>query len=260
MKRTVCLIVLALMILSLACPVYAARNHFVPSIGEKPGPIIGDAEIKPGKPDDDKPGDKPGDKPDDKPGEGQPGDKPQDDHHKVGNCLIVTSVPQAVEKTTDIYQESRDTLIQIYEELQDGSMELPLDDDYVIRELIDISFQITPCVGENHFHKEELEKEDTTVVVTFDLGLKPDAEIVVLSWQDGEWVEVLCEINRHDGSVICTFENEGPVVFCVDPDSIIDPPKTGDHMGAGLLLWCLLLVVSLAAMACLLKFRRRILR
>ena len=254
MKRIVCLIVVVLTLWSLACPVYAARNNFVPSIGEKPGPEIGDAVINPGKPDGDKPGEKPGDKPGEEPG-GEPGH----DHHKVGNCLVVTSVPQAEKKTTDIEQEARDTLIDIYDQLKTGEMELPLDNDYVIRELVDISFQLTPCVGENHFHREELEKEDTSVTVIFRLGLKPDAEVVVLSWQDGEWIEVECEINREDGSVICTFENEGPVIFCVDPESAVEPPKTGDTMGAGLLLWIAVLIVSVVSALVLLRYRKRIL-
>ena len=46
----------------------------------------------------------------------------------MDQCVIVTTVEQAKKKETDISQEDRDLLQEIYEKLVDGSMTLPVGD------------------------------------------------------------------------------------------------------------------------------------
>lgn len=58
----------------LACPVFATNDTFVPSISYKDGPDVDKAVL---------------------------------DGGSVADCLVITSVRQATEKTTDIYQEER---------------------------------------------------------------------------------------------------------------------------------------------------------
>ena len=163
---------------------------------------------------------------------------------------------EAEEKTTDIYQEDRDLLLEVYEELTDGSMQLPLEnDEYVIRELVDVSFT-TEC-DEAHDHKEELAEEGTTIEITFDLGVDPDEEVIVMAYIDGQWVPVECE-NNGDGTVTCVFEDICPVVFCVK--NTTPPAQTGDEAGRQLILWIVLMAVSFAAIVILVVGRRKFVR
>ncbi len=185
MKRVLCLLSALLLCLSLAVPGLAAEDPFVPSIGYKDGPdileVIGD-------------------------GEG------------LGGCLIVTSIRQAKEKLTDITQEERDLLLEVYVKLAGGEMRLPLETDYVIRELVDVSWAKSACRDVPHGHKEWLDMEDTFVHVKFDLGVAPDEEIIVMTYIDEKWEPIEKVTNNGDGTLTCEFENICPVVFCVPRD------------------------------------------
>ena len=127
MRKVICLIAVLLMCLTLVLPAAAAGDTFVPSISYKDGPEI--TEAKQG-------------------------------HEDVGGCVVVTSLKEAKEKTTDIGQDDRDLLWDVYNKLSDGTMELELDSKkYVVRELVDISFKEQACVLVPHGHEEVLKKE-----------------------------------------------------------------------------------------------------
>lgn len=228
MRRITCLICALALCLTLAVPVFAASGTFVPSITYKDGPEVRDA-VQNGE--------------------------------DVSGCIVVTSIKAAEEKSTDIYQEDRDLLLEIYEELEAGSMVLPLEDkDYVVRELVDISFVKTDCVEVPHGHKEWLAKEDTTITIRLDLGVKQNTDVVVLVYLDGEWVPAEKVVNNGDGTLTCEFEDICPVAFCVDAGAEQEPPKTGDAMADSLWLWVTVLTVSLLAMVILLLNRKRFIR
>ena len=218
MRRIVCLTVAVLLCVAVVCPVFAAEDTFVPSITYKDGPDIDDAVLG---------------------GEDAGG--------KVDQCIVVTSIIEAEEKTTDIPQESRDLLIEVYEKLSDGTVKLPLEGDYVIRELVDLSFKQSTCIEDDHIHEEELNKEGVTVTVTFDLGVSADTEVVVMSFHDGKWDHVESVVNNGDGTVTCVHEHFCPVAFLVKAEKADEPSKTGDTVGQGLLLWTILMAASLAA-------------
>ena len=225
MRRIVCLILALMVCVSLACPALAATGTFVPSISYKDGPDIEEVIL---------------------------------DGENVGGCLVVSSITDAKNKTTDIGQEDRDLLLEVYEKLDDGSMKLPLENDkYVIRELVDVSFRKTACVDAEHSHKEWLEQDNTTITVKFDLGVAKTTEVVVMTYVDGQWAAIESVENNGDGTVTCVFEDICPVAFCVEADAEDTPPKTGDTIGRSLILWVVLMAVSLAAIVILVVRRRK---
>ena len=222
MKKVMCLLLALSLCMAFACPAMASESVFVPSISYKDGPEIEEAEM---------------------------------DGEDVGDCLIVTTITEAKEQTTDIYQEDRDLLLEVYEELASGEMELPLEEDYVVRELVDVSWQKTTCVEEEHGHKEWLQEEDTTVTVTFDLGVSADEDVTVLVYIDGEWVEAVSVINNGDGTVTVVFEDLCPVAFCVERR--YEPPKTGDVVADKLHLFAILLAASAAGLVGMMVWRKK---
>lgn len=227
MRRVICLIAVLAMCAALACPVAAATDTFVPSISYKDSPEIVDAEMN---------------------------------EEDVTGCLVVSSIKECEDKTTDIYQEDRDLLLEVYEKLSDGSMELPLEDDYVIRELVDVSFLKTDCVEVPHGHKEWLAEGNTDITVQFDLGVKKTTEVIVMVYIGGEWIRVEDVVNNGDGTITCVFDDICPVAFCVEDGAEIEPPKTGDAAGRSLILWAVLMVASMGGVVVLLAGRRRFAR
>lgn len=173
----------------------------------------------------------------------------------VGDCLVITTITEAKEKTTDIYQEDRDLLLEVYEELDNGEMELPLDEDYVVRELVDVSWKKGTCVEPEHGHKEWLQEEDTTLTVTFDLGVGPQEEVIVLVYIDGEWVEAVSVINNGDGTVTVVFEDICPVAFCVEKRYA--PPQTGDETGNQLYFFAALMGAAILGLVGLVIWRKK---
>lgn len=227
MKRLFSLLAAALMMVLLAVPAFAA-NEFVPSIGYKDGPEIDEAEMN------------------------------QED---VTACLVVTSLLQAQDKKTDISQEDRDLLLEVYEKLKANKMELPLEsEDLVIRELIDVSWREEDCQEPGHPHKEWLQQENTALTVTFKTNIPSDVEVVVLVYVNSEWVRVESVTQNSDNTLTCVFEDICPVAICVPSDANEPPAVTGDDMGRMLWLWVLLLVCSVIALTTLFLSRRKFLR
>lgn len=222
MRKIMSLIVALLLFVGLVCPVLAAESVFVPSISYKDGPEIEDA---------------------------------QQNGEDVTDCLVVTTITGAREKTTDIYQEDRDLLLDVYKKLDNGSMKLPVEEEYVIRELVDVSWKKTSCVEAEHGHKQWLSQENTTVSVTFDLGVNKSTEVVVMVYLDGKWVAAESVVNNGDGTVTVVFEDICPVAFCVKRSTQVQPPKTGDPAAQNLPVYLVALVVSAVALVALLIWR-----
>lgn len=228
MRKGLCLMMALVLSLTMACTVFAETGTFVPSISYKDGPDVVDADMN---------------------------------DEDVTECIVVTSLKEAKEKTTDIYQEDRDLLWEVYEKLSDNSMELPIEDkDYVVRELVDVSFRKTDCVEVPHNHKQWLAQDDTTITIVFDLGVKKNVVVEVFAYLNEQWVPVVSTVNNGDGTVAVEFEDICPVAFCVEADSAVEPPYTGDTIGADLTVWFVLFAVSIGAIVILLVNRRRFLR
>lgn len=218
MRRTIYLLITLLLCMSIAIPAFAAEGTFVPSITYKDGPDVTSAQM---------------------------------DGDDVGGCLIVTTIKEAEEKSTDITQEERDTLLKVYEDLKAGEIKLPTDENYVIRELIDLSFKYENCRElEDHHRKDlQLKKEGVTLTVDFDLGVAKNDVVSVFVYIDGEWLPIESVVNNGDGTVTCVFEDICPVAFVVKQGETVVPPKTGDTQNIG--LWAGLMVVSAVGLVAL---------
>lgn len=204
-----------------ACVLPVAAEEFVPSISYKDHPdIVGDPEIK---------------------------DDAQEDVDNV--TLIVTPVADALDVPEGDRDEAETTLIDVYEQLKDGDMKLPVpdaeDDDkyYVVRDLFDISV----------VDDEGNDVDVSTVKVTFDLGLKEGAEVVVMVY-DGEWKIVDGVVYNNNGSVTVVFDTLGPVAFCIENEG---SSTTGDKMAQELGIWVTMMAVSACAIIVLIATRRR---
>lgn len=225
MKKGMVVIALLAICLSLICPAFAAEDDFVPSISYKDGPEVNDAEM---------------------------------DEEKTDGCIVITSLKGAEEKTTDISQEKRDHLLDVYDKLVAGEMTSPSPENYIVRELVDISWAQLDCIEQDHPHEDELKQEGVVVKVSFDLGVKAEDELLVFALHNGQWdpVEVL-EVDAN-GDATCLFKHFCPVAFCVKDGRITDP--TGDIAAGSLMLWAVLLAVSAAAVVVMSFNRHRFVR
>lgn len=231
MKRIIFLIVaMTLCISMLASAVFA--EEFVPSIGDKDHPEIvpvgGDVigQIV-----------------------GSDGSVVSD---VESGCLVITPVSEA-NTSADIPADARDTLLDVYEQLSNGSMSLPYDssvnaDDMVIRDLFDLSFLCT--------EHPELLNNGGTLKITFDLGVSAADTVIAMVYVGGQWIEVELT-NNGDGTVTCYFSQICPVVFSVKQTEA--PPQTGDANGSDLLMWGGLMAVSAVALVvCVIFYRKKI--
>ncbi len=221
MRKIVCLVSALVLLVSLGISALAATD-FVPSITYKDGPKIEFAWL---------------------------------DDEDVSNCLVVSSIKQATDKTTDITQEERDHLLNVYAKLKDGSMKLPVEDDYVIRELVDVNFKYEACRQQTDIHHDklkELNETDKMLTVNFDMGINADADVIVMFESEGKWNEAEKVVNNGDGTLTCKFGHLCPVVFAVkESQSGPVPPQTGDTSGKYLPLWIGTLALSGVALVTL---------
>lgn len=258
MKKLICILAALLLLAGIASPAYASGSVFVPSVTYKPTPPVQDAIL-----------DIPEDVLDKLP-EGYleelrqqqqqpeqeteaPSDLPPEEtgvREALKTCVVVTSIQEARDQTTDIFQENRDILLELYEEISHTSLivteeaqpetvpdatqetEAPEamklifhDEEYVIREMVDVSLRRGECVENTHVHEEVLEIDGVTMSVDFDLGVAPDVDVVVLTYRDGKWTQVEKVTNNGDGTITCIFEHFCPVIFCV-PASSVEPEPT----------------------------------
>lgn len=104
--------------------------------------------------------------------------------------------------------EEHELLLDVIAQIEDGSMVLPLEEGFEIRELVSV------CLLDEEL-AEELKEEGVTITVTFDLGVSAEAEVAVFSYVDGEWIEAVSVTNNGDGTVTVEFEDICPVAFAV---------------------------------------------
>jgi hypothetical protein len=129
----------------------------------------------------------------------------------------VTTVEQARDKETDISQDERDLLIDTYEKLEKGDMTLPVAEDHVIRDLVDISFAYDACRrhtahGDKHI---TLQEKNVFLELTLDLDIEANAKLKVLTYIDNVWTEIESVENNGNGTVTCVFDDICPVAFVV---------------------------------------------
>lgn len=231
MKKTVSLLLVALLCCCMTLSVFA--DTFVPSIGYKDNPDV-DGEIE-----------------------------LIDEDDKVvekldSECLEITPVSEAMDTPADQRSDSDKLLVEVYEQLTDGTMKLPFDEsmgDMVIRDLFDASL-ICGDVHTDPSHVDELAKPGVYIRITFDIGVKKDTEVVVMAYVDGVWAPIESVVNNGDGTVTCVFEQICPIAFCVEEQGA-EPPHTGDINGMELVFWGALMLASLAGVVAMLVIPNR---
>lgn len=232
MKRILAILVAAMLCVSCAVPALAAETTFTPSVTNKPAPDI-----------------VPGEDP-----EGDPiigvlyDDEGQIISYVEEPCLVVTPVSEA-DTSTEIPEDARQLLLDIYSKLTNGEMTLPYEkydpdmnsSNMVIRDLFDASFL---CAD----HPELLAEDGYTLELTFDLGVKAGVEVVAMTYVDGEWSPIVSTKNNGDGTVTCVFDAICPIAFSVE--AAAEPPvQTGDV--GNMSLWGLVAVIALVAIVAL---------
>ena len=211
---------------------------FVPSISYKPGPDIMDVRtnIVLGN-----------------------GEAYGDD--KIDECVIVTSLEQARNKATDIHQEDRNLLIELYEKLTNGTMVLPVEKNYVIRDLMDINFLLEKCRElEDHQEKIDcLEEDGVTITIVFKMAVTPNTNLMAVAYDDetGEWEKVPELTINSDGTITLVLEEMSPVAFLTDGNANGITPWTGDAMGNSIGIWVAVMVICAAGIVALIVLRKK---
>lgn len=175
------------------------------------------------------------------------------------DCVVVSSVLDAKNKTTDITQEERDLLLDIYDDLSDGSMVVPVKAGYAIRDLVDVSFKYEACrqVPEHNRKDLQLKEEGVVLIGDFVLGVADNVQVAALTYIDGEWVEVESVEMLGNGIVRCVFEDICPVVFAVKTAGNASNPDTGDAAGNNMMIWVGVMAACAAGLVALVVLRRK---
>ena len=242
MKKFVCAVMVLVLCLSLACPVFAAEDDFVPSISIKEGP-----ELVPVEGDD---------------GKLYLGYIKDQYGNILGlideDCLVITSVGEVM-RSRKIPAAAAEMLLWVYDELVAGTMELPYEkfnknldpDKMVIRELVDATWLCSD-------HPDIVAPAGVHVELTFNLGVGADTEVYVMSYKHDQWNPIVSTVNNDNGTVTCVFEDFCPIAFSVYAGSSTNPPVTGDN--ANMTLWVVLLAVSTLALVAVVVVRRKVAR
>ncbi|MBQ8894609.1 MAG: hypothetical protein IJ043_09435 [Clostridia bacterium] len=246
MKKIVSVLMILVTLFTFSVTAMAADVEFVPSIGNKGAPelvVDGDVIGHVRNPE---------------------GDILSTEHT---DCLIITPVAEA-NTSTEIPEDARDILLQVYEELSKPGTKLSEEcpelkkavaaelgenktaDDLVVRDLFDVTSVCSDL-------DQHLAKEGNVLDLTFKLGLGKDAFVTAMVYVDGAWKPLPKVVNNGDGTVTAYFEALCPVAFLVEADVAGQSPDTGDHSASDLALWIALMAVSLALIVVLVVFARR---
>ena len=219
--------VLMIVLLCTAMVVSASADTFTPSVTNKPAPELVPAIDPDGNP--------------------HPGYIMEEDgkilEYLDEGCLVITPVSKA-ETSNEIPADSKETLLYVYEQLTSGKMTMPYhlhnpnydSDDMVIRDLFDATF----LCGE---HPKMLEPTGVMLVLTFDIGVKADEDVSVMTYKNGAWGNIVKITNNGDGTVTCVFEHLCPIAFSV-PTGNTPPSQTGDTDTFS--VWGIVALVALA--------------
>lgn len=183
-------------------------------------------------------------------------------------CLIISSITEALEGNKDVPQGVKEELIKVYNEFKDGAKISDLCpalteivkekwgedknvDDLVIKDLFDVTDYCEDL-------PEHL-KDGAILDLTFDLGIGNSTFITAMVYVDGKWVPVADCINNGDGTVTVKFDQICPVAFLVPGSGQnvdIVSPTTSD--ASGVIIWSAVMVVALGAIVALVIFRRKV--
>lgn len=236
MKKVICLMVAVLLCIGLTSFAVAADSEFVPSISYKGAPSIEETEDENGDP---------------VIGTITDATGKEIDYLREGD-LLVTPIAEA-NTSTKLPADAKETLLSVYEQLNKGTMELPYGKDVdadkmVIKDLFDVSW----VDGDK---AETVTPTGVTVTITFDIGVAANTDVVVMTYINNVWQEIVSVKNNGDGTITCVFEEFCPVAISVPTPDQGGSSETGDK--SNVTLWAVLLVASAAAVVVLVILRRR---
>ncbi len=225
MKKVVTILVVLLLCISLMAPAFAAGEDFVRSISYKDGPqtvpvttvddnTVVAVLVQQGV---------------------------EEDTHVYDEHLVVTPI-SAVDEATEIPEEVRETLKEVYEELSKGEMKLPFE-KYgehapkapVIRDIFDITLT-------HDDHHDHLSRDDVHIEMTFRLGVEAHVKVYAMSYRNDQWDPAKDVINNGDGTVTVHFDHLCPVVFAVEAEDLHDSQLPEKEKDSNLLLWVIILI------------------
>ncbi len=124
-------------------------------------------------------------------------------------------------------------------------------DDLVVRDFF--------YIDENCDEFQDAFKNGNTIDLTFRVNIPAGTFITAMVYIDGKWVPVENCVNNGDGTVTVTFSQICPVAFLVPGTTMGSDtvsPATSDVSGA--ITWGVVMVASLAAIAFLVIYRRKV--
>ena len=232
MKKIICLLVVLAVCFSLAAPVFAENDEFVPSITYKPSPEIVTVTDDEGKE-----------------AIGMiVNDKGEVLDYVEHGCLQITPIAHVWDPEEEVPQDVEELLTFVYEELNENDMQIPYEKhegldlegkNMVIRDLFDARWACEE-------HRAMVEDKGILFEITFDLGIAADTPIYVMTYDEEAkvWEPVVKTVNNGDGTVTCTFEHLCAVEFSM-PVAAASVPAEAASMP--IWPWILLLVLAVAA-------------
>ena len=251
MKKIISLLTVLLLCMSLVVPVFAADGDFVPSITYKPNPEIVPV---PDAPEADT--------------IGVIRDQDGEILDYVGHdCLLVTPIAHVWDEKIEVPNEVEELLLFVYDSLNEGSMEIPYEKheagldaaNMVIRDLFDARWYCEE-------HRRMVEEEGVTFEITFDLGVVADAQIFVMTYDEGtkEWSPIVNVVNNGDGTVTCTFEHLCAIEFSMPiaavpsaPSENVEPATNATPWFIYLLPWFTLLLLAIIAIVVIIIAKKK---
>lgn len=161
------------------------------------------------------------------------------------DCIVIKSVGD---------QDAPQTLLDIYDALKNGTVEIPYGDDtdWVVRDLFDVSL-----ICDDH---PEMLEEGGQLVITLDLGVSADTKVNAMVYTNGEWRSAVSMVNNGDGTVTITLDVVGVIAISVPASEYVTAPNTGDEAGSSVMVWGVVMVIAVVALVILVVKRRKIVR
>jgi hypothetical protein len=188
------------------------------------------------------------------------GDIPEEMAMVVVEALVVTAVADA-EESKQIPEASQQALLEVYNGLQDGSIQVPFEeldqekaDNLVIRDLFDVSW----TDGDGDAYAELLDGENVSLEMTFVVDVAADAQVYVMVYKNDTWQQIQQVTNNGDGTVTCVFNHLCPVAVIVEADETMEvvdiaeekaePTQSVEASGQNIGLWAGILAASVIAL------------
>ena len=137
-------------------------------------------------------------------------------------CLEITPIVYLRDESKEVAEDIKDLLNYLYGGLRNETIEVPyemLGEGMSAANMTEIDFcDIRWSCTE---HARVLEPEGVVITLTLDISVGPDVEVFIMVYDkdDNEWEPAVLAVNNGDGTVTCTLEDLGALVFAVKVDA-----------------------------------------